>query len=231
MINLPFIDSQESSPSQKLSRIHRRVYPLSLFPTPGPESPLSTFRVSTPVKTPRNFPKPRENKQLTTSIPTKARSNKVSAPPILRIKDFEKGNFKGSEDRYYYQPNYLKISPRSKVTIYTAAPFHEGFQTIGYGNMGKDFKNLETNKAKKFKFNYNYKDKDEHTNKNKNTNTNTNKNKNKHINKTHKRNITEDYDIPISGNKLSRITPRRENSLCQSYFKNQLNCFYQSPYS
>ena len=47
-------------------------------------------------------------------------------------------------------------------------------------------------------------DKDEHTNKNKNTNTN--KNKNKHINKTHKRNITEDYDIPISGNKLSRIT-------------------------
>ena len=65
-------------------------------------------------------------------MPTKARSSKVSAPPQLRIKDFEKG-IQGLEDRYYYQPNYLKISPRSRSRTYTAAPFLEGFQTWDMG--------------------------------------------------------------------------------------------------
>ena len=159
MINLPYIDSQDSSPNQKLSKIHRRVYPLSLFPSPVLESPLGSFRVSTPVKAPRHLSKPRDTKQATTSIPIQARPDKLSGPPTLRIKDFDKSNFKGLEDRYYYQANQLKLSPRCKVTIYTASPFHGRGETMGYGGVEKKDKNLNMKKGKKVRVYCNSKEK------------------------------------------------------------------------
>lgn len=110
--------NSNSSLVPKLSRIHRRVFPLSLFPTSEPSSPLKlnitqTFLNHSPVRA-KNYHK-KNNKSL--SIPQRS----FKGIPRITVEDF-KQSFDKPLDRQYYKPNSIQISPRSKVTVYTLKP-------------------------------------------------------------------------------------------------------------
>lgn len=133
---LPYL-GQEPCLQYKLSRVHRRVFPLSLFPSPSPNSPMNSIRVSPEEDLPRTLSRLRGKKKIERAVPRKAKSTKNSVPP-LKIKELMQTPHRALENRFYYKPNQISLSPRSKVTIYTVGSFY-----MDIGN-----KNIE-NKAHK----------------------------------------------------------------------------------
>ena len=108
----------------KLSKAHRRIFPLSLFPSPGSESPRSSF---TPIRTENlsHFSHKKPIKRHLIPVPvTKLRTQSTIVPRIdyKSIKD-SCAQTDLSQNRYFYQPCSIKISPRSRVTIYSTSPF------------------------------------------------------------------------------------------------------------
>ena len=118
------IESQENSPLIKLGNIHRRVYPLSLFPTPEP-TPMNLFTMPLFSETENSKSKPTHKKAVSINNSIIHKTERKIIIPALRYKEYENRNHSENlEHRCYYKPNHLQLSPRSKVTIYTLKPIH-----------------------------------------------------------------------------------------------------------
>lgn len=122
----------------KLSRAHRRVFPLSLFPSTQYDSPRSSFA---PLRTEHisHFSHKKPIKRLPHPVPvTKPRTQSTIVPRIdyKSIKD-SSPQTDLNQNRYFYQPCSIKISPRSRVTIYSTSP-------IGVESVKKERKRVKT---------------------------------------------------------------------------------------
>lgn len=105
--------------SSKLSQIHRRVYPLSLFPTPEPDLPSDLFGISTTI-----IPSSQSPKQKL--------SNKPPIPSTLRRRLIERSNptpvltgfrhAQESPNRYFYSPKHIRPNPGSKTILNSLSP-------------------------------------------------------------------------------------------------------------
>ncbi|OMJ76562.1 hypothetical protein SteCoe_24054 [Stentor coeruleus] len=113
------ISEDDKDASSKLSQIHRRVYPLSLFPTPEPDLPSDLFGISTTIIPSSQSPKYKN--------PTK-----ILGPSTLRQKLIERSNptpntlglrhAQESPNRYFYSPKHIKINPGSKTILNSLNP-------------------------------------------------------------------------------------------------------------
>lgn len=107
----------------KLSRMHRRIFPLSLFPISNLNSPQSSF---TPNKTVHNshFSKKTAKKRQIKPVSVPKPRTQSTIVPRIDYKSVKEVSLptEPSPNHYFYQPCSLKISPRSKVTIYSTSP-------------------------------------------------------------------------------------------------------------
>lgn len=107
----------------KLSRMHRRIFPLSLFPTNNINSLQSTF---TPHKTVHksHFSQKKAKKSQTNPDSVAKPRTQSTIVPRIDYKSVKEAvpQLDSSPNRYFYQPCSLKISPRSKITVYSTSP-------------------------------------------------------------------------------------------------------------
>ncbi|OMJ80431.1 hypothetical protein SteCoe_19336 [Stentor coeruleus] len=130
MDNMTF-DDIDSNAIPRLSKIHRRVFPLSLFPTPEPSLPHGLFSGPSIFDSPIISPK----KKIYTKNPTfnhQKRSiiNKLSQ--ASNFQDFQDPNStQGSPYRFFHEPNKNKISPKSNRKVFSPKPiFQTEFQSL-----------------------------------------------------------------------------------------------------
>lgn len=146
-MNTITVEDKDQALHTKLSRIHRRVFPLSLFPTPESFLPKELFNGQNSFDSPTSSPKKKTHiksplivtpKHKTTekqNSPSNAKepydpnispqfSNKNLQNLEYRThKDQHDYNYtRGSQNQYFYLPQKIKISPRSKATVHSINP-------------------------------------------------------------------------------------------------------------
>ena len=131
---LSSFSNYEEDRSLKLSRMQRRVFPLSLFPPSRHESFLTDLtHSSSPVKQ-KFSSQPYTSKkvkrldfgEVLKEPAAKPRTQSTQVPQLryhhLKTQTLEPGS---DQNRYFYKPCSLKISPRSTVTVYSPRPLNE----------------------------------------------------------------------------------------------------------
>ena len=113
-------DEQDNS-LFKLTRINRRVYPLSLFNTPDIDA-RDLYNINTPQELPKTTPKPMKKQILHKKLTKNTKNTKISIPPLTYKQIINKKPENDLSQRLYFQPNNIKLSPRSKLVIYSLKP-------------------------------------------------------------------------------------------------------------
>lgn len=130
MDNMTF-DDIDSNAIPRLSKIHRRVFPLSLFPTPEPSLPHGLFSGPSIFDFPIDSPK--KKSYAKNSAFNRQKMSIINKPtPTSNFKDFQDlDSTQGSPYRFFYEPNKNKISPKSNRKVYSPKPiFQTNFQSL-----------------------------------------------------------------------------------------------------